>query len=55
VPPTGQKIDGKVELPSYLINGDVETGYYNTSDTEIETLLQIAPRLGMTHWRVLRN
>jgi type IV pilus assembly protein PilY1 len=55
VPPTGIKVDGKVELPSYLINGNVETGYYNTSDTEIETLLQKAPRLGMTHWRVLRD
>jgi type IV pilus assembly protein PilY1 len=55
VPPTGQKIDGKVELPSYLIKGSVEMGYYNTSDTEIETLLQKAPRLGMTHWRVLRD
>jgi type IV pilus assembly protein PilY1 len=48
-------VPGKVELPSYLIKGDVETGYYNTSDTEIETLLQKAPRLGMTHWRVLRD
>lgn len=55
VPPTGLKIDGKVELPSYLIDGKVEKGYYNTSDTEIEMLLQKAPRLGMTYWRVLRN
>ncbi|MBW2482105.1 MAG: hypothetical protein JRF38_19110 [Deltaproteobacteria bacterium] len=55
VPPTGLKIDGKVELPSYLIDGNVEKGYYNTSDTEIEALLQKAPRLGMTYWRVLRN
>jgi type IV pilus assembly protein PilY1 len=55
VPPTGIKIDGKVALPSYLIDGNVETGFYNTSDTEIETLLEKAPRLGMTHWRVLRN
>jgi len=55
VPPTGIKIDGKVELPSYLIDGNVEKGYYNTSDTEIETLLQKAPRLGMTYWRMLRD
>jgi hypothetical protein len=55
VPPTGLKIEGKVELPSYLIDGNVEKGYYNTSDTEIETLLQKAPRLGMTYWRVLRD
>jgi Tfp pilus tip-associated adhesin PilY1 len=54
VPPTGIKIEGKVELPSYLINGAVEKGYYNTSDTEIKALLQKAPRLGMTYWRVLR-
>jgi Tfp pilus tip-associated adhesin PilY1 len=55
VPPTGLKIDGKLELPSYLIKGDVEKGYYNTSDTDIVTLVQKAPRLGMTHWRVLRQ
>jgi type IV pilus assembly protein PilY1 len=55
VPPTGPKIDGKVELPSYLIDGAVEKGFYNTSKTEIEEILQKAPRLGMTYWRVLRR
>ena len=55
VPPTGPRIDGKVELPSYLIDGQVEKGFYNTSDTEIKEILQKAPRLGMTYWRVLRR
>jgi len=55
VPPTGPKIDGKLELPSYLMNGRIEKGYFNTSDTDIKTLLQKAPRLGMTYWRVLRQ
>jgi type IV pilus assembly protein PilY1 len=55
VPPTGPKIDGKVELPSYLIDGQVEKGFYNTSDTDIKEILQKAPRLGMTYWRVLRR
>ena len=55
VPPTGIRIDGKVELPSYLINGRLEKGFYNTSDTEIKEIIQKAPKLGMNYWRVLRQ
>jgi hypothetical protein len=55
VPPTGIKIEGKVELPSYLIDGRIEKGFYNTSDTDIKEIIQKAPRLGLTYWRVLRR
>jgi Tfp pilus tip-associated adhesin PilY1 len=55
VPPTGPKLDGKLELPSYLIDGRIEKGFYNTSDTDIKEIIQKAPRLGMTYWRVLRR
>ena len=55
VPPTGPKLDGKLELPSYLIDGRIEKGFYNTSDTDIKEIIQKAPRLGLTYWRVLRR
>ena len=56
VVPTGVKYEGKLEPPAYLImDRDTEKLYLNSSEAEIETLLEKTPRLGMTYWRVLRR
>ena len=56
VPPSGIKYDGKLQPPAYLIMPDgTEKLYMSSSRVKIETLIESAPRLGMTYWRVYRR
>ncbi|MEJ2393022.1 MAG: hypothetical protein P8019_16710 [Gammaproteobacteria bacterium] len=52
--PTAIRIDGKVEMPTYLIDGDVEILYLPGIDSKINEKRASAPVQDMTHWRVLR-
>jgi Tfp pilus tip-associated adhesin PilY1 len=53
--PTAFKIDGKVEMPTYLIDGDTEIMYLPNIDTTMNEKRGAAPFQDMTHWRVLRR
>jgi type IV pilus assembly protein PilY1 len=53
--PSAFKIDGKVEMPTYLIDGDTEIIYLPKIDTTMSEKRAAAPAQDMTHWRVLRK
>ncbi len=53
--PSAFKIDGKVEMPTYLIDGDTEIIYLPKIDTTMSEKRGAAPAQDMTHWRVLRK
>jgi type IV pilus assembly protein PilY1 len=55
VAPTSFKIDGKVEMPTYLIDGDTEIMYLPKIDTTMNEKRGAAPAQDLTHWRVLRR
>jgi type IV pilus assembly protein PilY1 len=56
VVPTGIRYEGKLEPPAYLLmSNELEKLYMNSSEAEIETLLEKASKLGMTYWRVHRR
>ena len=53
--PTAIRIDGKVEMPTYLIDGDTEIIYLPGIDKKLNEKRGSAPAQDMTHWRVLRK
>jgi type IV pilus assembly protein PilY1 len=53
--PTSFKIDGKVEMPTYLIDGDIEIMYLPKIDTTMNEKRGAAPFEDTTHWRMLRK
>jgi Tfp pilus tip-associated adhesin PilY1 len=53
--PTAFKIDGKVEMPTYLIDGNIEIMYLPSIDTTMHEKRGLAPEQDMSHWRLLRK
>ena len=56
VTPSGLMYDGQLQTPAFLIMpGGIEKLYMSSSKAKIETQVQKGPKLGLTHWRVLRH
>jgi type IV pilus assembly protein PilY1 len=55
LPPVGMPFDGQLQIPAFLINGQMEKKYMSSSKAKIETLNEKAPRLGIIYWRLFRD
>jgi type IV pilus assembly protein PilY1 len=54
--PTGLMYDGQLQTPAFLIMpGGIEKMYMSSSKAKIEEQLQKGPKLGLTHWRLVRQ
>jgi type IV pilus assembly protein PilY1 len=54
--PGGLMFDGQLQTPAFLIMpGGLEKLYMSSSKSKIEEQMQKGPRLGLTHWRVVRQ
>jgi type IV pilus assembly protein PilY1 len=60
VPPTGVQFGGFLQTPAIMRLGPLNTAgteikYFSSSDGEIKTLAERAPKLGLTHWMEVRH
>ena len=54
--PSGLSYDGQLQTPAFLIMpGGIEKMYMSSSKAKIEEQVQKGPKLGLTHWRVVRH